>query len=254
MTETFHTVLAQLQAADAAQRSEAVLWLGKQRETRAVDALVNMLRTETDRNVQEDTTWALVRLGMAALDPLLQVLQAGDHADATVRHNVVHTLGKIGHVRAVDALIMAADDDDQTVRYKAVYALGQIGDTRAIPALIKRLDDPAQAVRWLARDVLADFGAAALNSLITALKTPHTMQQDEAYELIISLLGDIGDPQAVQPLADLLHRPDAAFDIRAAAVQALGQIATPAALTLLEQAALDDDPRIRALAWHFRGQ
>ena len=186
-----------MQSSAPAERSQAVLAIGHQRETRAIDQLVAILCTDDDLNVQEDTTWSLVRMGSDAVDALLPAIE---HDDPKARHNVVHTLGKIADVRALDTLIQATSDADQKVRYKAIYALGQIGHVDALEALIAALDDDVQEVSWMARETLVGYGDKATMHLIAALDSASAVVQ----ELLISLLGDTRDERAVEPLIALL--------------------------------------------------
>src|SRR5215207_3647689 len=96
------SLIEQLYDANVNVRSQAILALGEMRHAESVDVLLHVLATETDLSVLEDTTWALVRMGDAAVIPLIDLLK---HAKPTVRHNAAHTLGKIKDVRAVDALL-----------------------------------------------------------------------------------------------------------------------------------------------------
>ena len=228
-----------MQSSAPAERSQAVLAIGHQRETRAIDQLVAILCTDDDLNVQEDTTWSLVRMGSDAVDALLPAIE---HDDPKARHNVVHTLGKIADVRALDTLIQATSDADQKVRYKAIYALGQIGHVDALEALIAALDDDVQEVSWMARETLVGYGDKATMHLIAALDSASAVVQ----ELLISLLGDTRDERAVEPLIALLAAPD--WQIRFAAIQALGELGDARALPGLRALVDDDDARIRAIA------
>ena len=88
-----------------------------------------------------------------------------------VRAEAIKTLGTLGNPEAVPALIEALGDPDPRVRDEAVCALGNIGDRRAVPALINTLrNDDDDAVRVAA-----------------------------AY-----ILGELGDPSAVEPLKEAL--------------------------------------------------
>lgn len=213
--------------------------IGHQRETRAIDQLVTILCTDDSLNVQEDATWSLVRMGS---DAVAALLPAFEDDDPKVRHNIVHTLGKIADTHALDTLIRATSDADQTVRYKAIYALGQIGHVDALDALIAALGDDVQEVSWMAREVLEGYGAKATTHLIAALDHAST----DVQELVISLLGDTGDERAVEPLIALVAASD--WQIRFAAIQALGELGDSRALPVLLALVDEDDARIRAIA------
>lgn len=236
---SFETCIQQLNANDPHQRSEAVLQLGKLNDSRAVKPLVDVLCNDADLNVQEDATWSLVRYGDHAVDALLRVLP---HDDARVRHNIVHTLGKLKRSSAVSALVTMTTDSDARVRYKAIYALGQIAVASAIPAIIARLEDEVLDVQYMAQEVLKGFGTTALDPLIAELPHGSILKRD----LIIALLGEVNDPRAIQAIKTVLN--DDEWQIRFAAVHALGEINHPEAWRVLEALTGDDDPRIRALA------
>ena len=240
ITVEWQSLIESLQSPDAAERSQAILAIGHQRETRAINHLVRILCTDPDLNVQEDTTWSLVRMGSDAVDALLAAL---NDADPQARHNIIHTLGKIADVRALAALIQATTDTDQKVRYKAIYALGQIGHVDAIDALITALGDEIQTVSWMAREVLEGFGDRAVEPLVAALKT----SPSDVQELIVSLLGDTGDERALLPLIDVLSASED-WEVRFAAIQALGQFGDERALAALLSLTEDHNPRISAIA------
>ncbi|MBZ0286924.1 MAG: HEAT repeat domain-containing protein [Anaerolineae bacterium] len=241
MTNTFETLIAQLKSQDTLQRSTAILQLqpGTIHEEHALSALVHILCHDDDLNVVEDATWVLVRYGAAAMDTLVQHIR---HEHSRARHNVVHALGKLGDAQAVPHLIAATRDADASVRLKATYALGQIGDERAIDALIDRLDDPAQDIQWTAREVLEAFGEKALPHLIHAL----TRESIPVRELAASLLGDLADTRAVEPLMSAADSAD--WPVRFAVAEALGKIGDGRALPVVQRMIDDDDPRVRAVA------
>jgi HEAT repeat protein len=241
MTDLFDILITQLQSPDPFQRSQAALQLqpGGADDDRAVTALVNVLCTDPDLNVVEDATWVLVRYGAVATAALLNEVS---HEHPRARHNAVHALGKIGDAQAVPNLMAATQDADAAVRLKSVYSLGQISDTRAIESLILRLDDPVQNVQWTAREVLESFGERALPGLIRALNT----ESAQVRELSASLLGDIADNSAVDPLIAAADTDD--WHVKVAVVEALGTIGDGRALPLVERLTGDADSRVRAIA------
>lgn len=231
----------QLQSGEVGQRSQAVLQLqpGNGFDDQAITLLVSIICTDADLNVVEDATWVLVRHGQAATTALLDALP---HPEARIRHNIVHTLGKLADADAVPALIEATNDPDPTVRLKAIYALGQVGDPRALAALIACLDDPTQNVSWTAREVIEGFGEQAMEHLIAALNQPSV----QVRELVASLLGEIGGTRAVEALATAIHTED--WQIRVAVLEALSQVNDPGARAIIAERVADPHPGVRALA------
>ena len=133
MNKALSLLVAQLRHQDREVRTAAALSLGKAADASAVEALVQALAAEPDFFIREYITWSLVRLGDAAVLPLMDLL---DHERPVARHSAAHTLSKMGDARARDALIDALQDDHAGVVAKAASALGKIGDAQAIPALI----------------------------------------------------------------------------------------------------------------------
>lgn len=228
-----------LYAIDPAERSHAIIEIGRERDFLSLPALIDLLQTEADLNLVEDVTWSLVRLGERAVPALLNLLNT-DHALA--RHNVVHVLGKLRDPRAIDGLIEATRDTDALVRHKAVYALAQIRDMRAIPALIALLEDPVPDVQLMARDVISGFGEGAMMPLVDALRGASPAAQ----EYMVSLLGELGATLAVPSLIRLLDHAD--WELRVAIATALGEIGGADAADALDRLCDDPDSRVQAVA------
>jgi HEAT repeat protein len=122
-----------------------------------------------------------------------------------------------------------------------VVALGQIGDEEAIPPLMNRLlDAPNSEWPEELRDAIAQalgaIGEPALQTLIHALDDPETWVNCAAARA----LGQIGDPQAIAPLAALTKTDQST--VRSFATQALAKIADVRAV----RAALTTDEAPRA--------
>lgn len=236
MTENTSALIAALHDPDTRTRSQSALSLGDSRNMAALDALVQALATERDLNVREDITWALVRLGDAAVDPLLDLLRDGN---AMARHNAAHTLGKLGKAGGVGGLIAALGDSDAAVRSKSAFALGQIGDARAIDALAALLGHDDDGLREIVNQVLPDFGAAAVPAVAARLDDAYVSAREQAADV----LGMIGDKSAVPALTAALG--DAAWEVRFAAVSALGELG---AGLVAHQLVDDENPQVRAIA------
>ena len=61
------------------------------------------------------------------------------HADSQIRQQAALTLGQLGDLHALDALIGCLSDPHFTTHFNAAHILGEIGDKRAIPALERAL-------------------------------------------------------------------------------------------------------------------
>lgn len=238
MTDTFQTLLDQLQDADAATRSGAIVDLSKLDDARVLPALLDVLTQERNSLVLEDAAWALTRLGDTAVSPVVELLQ---HDDARVRHQAAHTLGKLGRPQAVDALIAALADADATVAQKAAVALGQIGDSRGAAALAERLDHASDEVVNTVSITLEAFGEVAIEPLGVALKH----EQPDVRERAADVLGAIGSDDAIPALRTATQ--DSVWQVRFAAVNALSAIGSRAAKAALASIPPDADTRVNGL-------
>jgi HEAT repeat protein len=169
------------------------------------------------------------------------LIRALDDRNQWVRIVAAEALGHIGAQEATQALIFALNDDSIWVRRASVVALGQIGDEEAIPPLMNRLLDPPSS-EWPEelRDTIAHamhaIGEPAFQVLIHALDDTEPWVSCAAARA----LGQIGDPQAIAPLAELTKQKHSM--VRSFATQALAKIADVRAV----RAALNTDEAPRA--------
>ncbi|MGH8261104.1 MAG: HEAT repeat domain-containing protein, partial [Steroidobacteraceae bacterium] len=185
MSETLGTVIEKLRHPDRNVRANAALALGKEADASAAVPLVQALSQEPHFFTREYITWSLVRMGDAAVLPLMQVLT---HENPVARQSAAHALSKIGDPRAGDALISALRDTDAKVISKAAFALGRIGDTRVIAVLISLLGHEDRELQSTLVAVLEEFGAAAVQSLIEALTHDDWRIREQAAD-ILRLIG-----------------------------------------------------------------
>jgi arylsulfatase A-like enzyme len=126
--------LRQLIAAeDPGLRSRAAVSLGRLRDKAAVPSLIDALWMAPNQYEREEAVRWLGRLGDArALDPLLNLLP-----EVHVRHLVVVALGEIGDARAYGPLLdVLRGDRNANVRDGVVRGLAMLGDARAIDAIL----------------------------------------------------------------------------------------------------------------------
>lgn len=89
---------------------------------RDVKGLIGTFKS-TNRNVQKKAAEALVRIGEAAVEPVIQALK---DENGDVRWAVATALGKMGDTRAVEPLTQALRDKDKDVQKAAKEALEKI--------------------------------------------------------------------------------------------------------------------------------
>jgi hypothetical protein len=203
-------------------KSAAAEALGKIGDSAAVPALIKLFR-DSSKIVRETAGTALVYIGQASVDPLIETLK---DKDFVVRCHAARALGgmttdyQIGRTwvrepKVVDALIAMLKDPDRAVREDATIALGQIGDPRAIDVLIEAMKDGA-----VKRHAIASLGmigdARALPPVLDALKgkgirqdgtpTPGCIVSEDAFikEAAATALGQFRDARVIPDLIMLL--------------------------------------------------
>ena len=198
-----------------------VAMLADDRETTALACYTNgrwtpALDTFKHPSPGEQAALALASLGPAAFSPLTNEL---NNANAVTRRNAAWAIGELtrmppdSRASAIPQLITLLGDTDAWVRMAAARAIGEVRDGRATETLIATLSDADWRVRRLA--------AWALNE----------MKEKRAVAALCQLL--LGDSRA---------------EVRSAAAEALGEIASRDALPSLQRALNDPEVGVRAKA------
>ena len=238
MNESLTVLAERLGHGDPDVRASAALSLGKAADASAVNALLQALAAESDFFVREYITWSLVRLGDAAVPPLIRML---GHERPVARQSAAHTLSKIGDARARDALIEALKDHHPRVVAKAAFALGQIADSKAVPPLINLLAHEDRELLATLVAVLEGFGPCAVAPLSHALNHDDWRIREQAADL----LRLIGSEHAVPALIEAAN--DRFWQVRFAVVNALGHLGGPDARDTVQSMCEDSHPFVRAL-------
>jgi HEAT repeat protein len=245
---TLPDIVAALDDPSPSVRRSAVKGLDSYHDMSAADGLFRALE-DADLEVQDYATTALARLYPESYDAVRGKL---GNADPQVRKNSVTILRKMGDPRAVPAIIGSLEDPDPNVRMFAVAALIEFGDPRAIQPLIARLKtDPEIAP--LASFAFMEIGKEAVDELLAtsgddsfcltrnlivlqmgdkaldslherALKGEMTVRFNS-----IALLGELGRPESLPILSNLLQYGDVGW----VTSHALAKIGEPAWETLL---------------------
>ena len=230
-------------------RLAAVEALGNLEDPRAVDALVQALRTDADARVREAAANALGEIDSARAVPGL-IAALGAEKVTAVRAKIAWALGEIDDARAVDALGAAVRDAEAEVRRQAVWALGEIGSPSAIPRLIPVLRDADVETRKQAAWALGELESPdAIDALAAATKDADPEVRKEA----VGALGAIEDKRALPALSAAIG--DANVEVRREAIEAIGQLedlrtAPPALIAALK----DEDREVRQAAAEAVGQ
>ena len=132
--------------------------------------LIQKLGNSNDYFERQKAAWALVGLGEAAVDVLINALKTGEFSD--LRYKAAWALGKIGSSRAIEPLGDALlNDSDYVVREWSAAAIEAMNNPLAVPYLAKAIrSDSSRDVRLRAAVALRNLGA--VGALMDLLKSP----------------------------------------------------------------------------------
>ena len=208
------------------------------------DALIEQLSNASslaERRVYFD---ALIQLN-AGVPALIHML--GD-ARWYVARNAADLLGEMQTAEAEGPLAELLKHDDDRVRRAAATALGKLGTPKAVLALHGALKDTAPQVRLqAAAGLAARRGEKNAGTLVRALDEE---MDNEVQIAILQALGRLATPDAVQKLVKAAEAEGRFFkkkpvSYRVAAVQALGEARTSAALAALQTLAKDKEKEVQ---------
>ncbi|MEI7636467.1 MAG: HEAT repeat domain-containing protein [Syntrophus sp. (in: bacteria)] len=253
-------LIRDLEAKEAEVRMNAAIDLGAFKNPRAVPPLIAVLK-DKDRYVPLKAAESLVAMGPVAVEPLIAALRNKNEPN---RPEIARILGDIRDVRSIDPLKHAMDDPNPElakearsallkvlptalkdshpdVRLKAAKILQEIPAPEAVAPLIGALNDKDGNVRQSAAIALGKIGPPAVKSLIGLLKAPNPVIRCLAAEQ----LGNIRDPEALEPLLAALRDPDPNVQWWAGwALGAMGETAEEA----LKKLTHDPDLNVQRLA------
>jgi hypothetical protein len=211
---------------------------------------LNAAQSLAERRVYFDS----LRKLNAGVKVLIHML--GDSRWYVVR-NAADLLGEMSANDAEPKLTELLQHDDDRVRKAAVSALSKMTGAGAVKGLSASLEDGAPGVRVRAA---AALGASKTSAAASAL-TKHLEREEvaEVQHACLASLGKIatGDAirfltKAAQPATGLFKKKATAY--RVAAVRALGEARTPAAMGALQNLLHDKEKDVReAVFWAVRG-
>ncbi|HSH45199.1 MAG TPA: HEAT repeat domain-containing protein, partial [Longimicrobiales bacterium] len=160
--------------------------------------------------------------------------------------------GRARQAAVVPSLHAALKHPDREVRMAVVEALVKIRSNPALNTLTDALEDPDREVRIAAVKALGEVRfASARDRLARLIDGRHLKDADLTEKLaFFEAFGAVGGSAAVDRLSEILNRKGFLgrrnpTDTRACAALALGQAATPAARSALEEARNDEDSVVR---------
>ena len=220
--------------------------LGEMRHPNAIPSLIEAAHGQFF-TVRARAASALAKIGDPQVVPLLIEL-LGDK-EPPVRQAAALAVGTFKDPRCLIRLSdVLLEDPELEVRQAAAQGLAESRLTQAVPYLLEAMDD---SFWWYGRegaakpllDAILSFGAEAVLPLCETLR--HT--EGNVRKHTASLLGQIRDPRAIEPLGMALY--DVHVEVGEAAAQALARYGAPA-LQVLEEAtrAVESQIRLHALS------
>jgi HEAT repeat protein len=203
----------------------------KRGEIHLTPAAIEALLAGLDRSVFPIKV--VTAVGGPAVEPLLHLLgqKRGNNSWVT---QIIEALGLIGDRRAVEHLLpYLAHTNSSWVREKTVVALGLLGDARATVPLVSTIKDAGyDRALWETPNALVRLGAPAVETLLSLLMT----EDPRTKSTLIEVLGKIGDPQAIQPLVEIMRGEEEVLRFNAAtALAAFGELAIAPLAAMLEE-------------------
>lgn len=186
----------------------------------------------------------------ALLAAVKQTLQTD--GSPVVRALAARVLELGGDAGAGDVLLAALKQERDIGSRKAIlYALARYPSPQTITAVLPLLNDKQQEIRGASAYALADAGdASAANALIEFLRRRTKDEDAFGRAQAARALGRVGTQAAFEVLLQLLEG-DSAPDVRREAATALGRLAGPRDLKVIQslrQARLSVDPYLVAAA------
>ncbi len=165
-------------------------------DTRACEALVQIITGDPNPRVRADALEALAMIDHRAAYP--HAVRAVQDPDPYVRGEAMAVLGTCDDPHTLDLLTRGLGDEDPTVRAQAAQALGHREDLTDVICLIEALEDEHATVRFCAA-----FSLAAKHTPDTILPFIGALNdEDERVRLTaVAALGSSGDARAIEPLA-----------------------------------------------------
>ena len=181
-------------------RKVTVNALAKHGSHEALTAILQLLRRETqDLSILNSALQVLTLINLDVLPPLLELLA---DADPEMRLYAALVLGELNNPEATPALQAALTDPHPNVRYHAIEALGKIRAAEAVEDLCAIAAGGDFSLAFPALDALRRIGHPRAAAAVLPL-----LQDEMLREPAAEALGELGDQEAVIPLAQLLNQP-----------------------------------------------
>jgi len=177
---------------------------------------------------------------------LAAVALSASNVAAQANHRTVQRYNKVARGKNVAEWHRRLFSSDVQVRIEAVESLGKDGTEASVKPLLDATTDKDPRVRAKAIDYLGAIGSPTATPVLTQYLFLSDFDHDSKKHVLVAL-GRIGDPSAVDRLADFVNNSDDE-ELRCGALYALGELASPRALEAVKPYAESEDPHESQIA------
>lgn len=210
--------------------------------------IIPLMRAMADEVYRVSTAARAALASNASPDVVNALMAALGSTEWRTREAAAALLGELKVTAAAPRLVEAAQKDDHAeVRSQAAIALSQIQDPAAVDTLVACLshDPDALVRRTSARMLCQSTDLLVTNALLAALKD----RDGEVRAIALEHVGEIRPAEAVPVLIEALK--DEEENVRACAAEALGNIGDRSALRPLLDVFDDFDLKIGKQHWYY---
>jgi HEAT repeats len=170
-------------------RAQAAAWCVVNATPAAIDVLISRL-DDPDGLCRFAVQDSLVRIGLAAIDPMVHQLQS---ASGEVVHRLLEIAAASGDARFFASAVVLTQDENPETRARAASVLARIGDPAAGPTLEAMLSDPSDRVVVAALSALASISYWSSAPAVAHLLAHRTWEVRNQAGLTLLALGAPGE-------------------------------------------------------------
>jgi len=253
-TRGIEPLIERLQDEHWAIRLSAVEALGRIGDERAVEPLQDLLDKETSNAVKFFINRVLPdlynyekRLRKEGLNiEEIQIIEGLSNKEEHFAKKSEHKLIEMGE-KAIRLLLIALKEKSRVLRLRAIRVLGEIGGTIAVVTLIELLGDEKGSLKETVIESLGKIGdESAIGPLIKELKNENSGISTKAGSSLMKL-----GTKAILPLIKLLE--DKSSTLRAKVVGVLGTIKDPEVVDHIIETLYDSAKEVRKIAASMLG-
>ncbi len=234
-------VVDYMQKKDSGNRTTYIKIAGELKQESTVNSLIDILNTETDIHIIEETARTLGAIGSKEC---VTALTAFLHSDDLVLKNTgISALAEIGDEEAIEKLAAAVSGDNKSDPF-IIEGLAGIQDNLSMSRLSEMLASPFANIRSMVIDSLIKIGPKAVPGLMAQLKSEDADSQVHA----LTILGKIGDASAISGIQKLLYKKPENSNVRFGAYEALGRLPSSKSAISLAIGLEDPDEQVRMAA------